>query len=126
MTFPRKLHRFRDGTKYGKRHKPGVMNDTETAYADELQLRKLAGEVIEWQFESMTLKLAKDCRYTPDFLVVLADGIIEMVDAKGGGPMDEKSRVKCKCAAEKFPWFRFVICQRQSKKDGRGWKREEF
>jgi hypothetical protein len=102
------------------------MNKTEQAYADMLQARKLAGEIIEWQFESVTFKLAADTRFTPDFCIVLADHTLEFVDAKGGGPMDEKSRVKCKCAAEKFPWFVFVIEQKQAKKNGGGWKREEF
>lgn len=116
----------RDNTRYGKRHKPGEMNQTETAYADGLQARKLAGEVIDFQFEAVTFKLATDCRYTPDFAIWLADGSMEFVDAKGGGPMDEKSRVKCKVAAEKFPQFTFVIEQKQAKKHGGGWKREVF
>ena len=116
----------RDNTKYGKRHTPGEMNKTEQAYADGLQLRKLAGEIIDFHFEAVTFKLAKDTRYTPDFSIWLADGSMEFVDAKGGGPMDEKSRVKVKCAAEKFPQFQFVIEQRLPKRDGGGWRREEF
>lgn len=122
----RQLMRFGDRTKYGKRHKPGVMNGTESAYAELLQLRKEAGEVIDWQFEAVTFKLADDCRYTPDFKVLLSDHTVEFIDAKGGGPMDEKSRVKAKCAAEKFPEFVFVIEQKLAKKNGGGWKREEF
>ncbi len=51
---------------------------------------------------------------------------MEFVDCKGPGPMDEKSRVKVKVTAEKFPQFAFVIEQKQSKKSGGGWKREEF
>jgi len=122
----RKLARFGDRTKYGKRHQPGVMNQTETQYADLLEARKLAGEIIDWQFEAVTLKLADGCRITPDFKVLLADHTIEMVDTKGAGPMDEKSRVKIKCAAEKFPEFMFVIEKKQTRKAGGGWKREEF
>ena len=122
------MQRFfkRDNTKYGKRHVPGQMNQTESAYAEGLQLRKMAGEVIRWEFESITFKLAPDTRYTPDFAVWLADGSMEFIDAKGGGPMDEKSRVKCKVAAEKFPQFVFVIEQKLAKRAGGGWKREVF
>lgn len=116
----------RDNTRYGKRHVAGEMNQTEQAYADVLQIRKLAGEVISWEFESVTFKIASDCRYTPDFAVWLADGSMEFIDAKGGGPMDEKSRVKVKCAADKFPQFGFVIAKKLSKKDGGGWVREVF
>ena len=115
-----------DSTKYGKRHKPGVMNKTEEAYAELLQIRKLAGEIIEWQFEAVTFKLAEDTRYTPDFSVLLATGEQEFIDAKGGGPIDPKSLVKIKCAAEKFPQFKFVIEQKLAKKLGGNWKRTEF
>lgn len=115
-----------DNTKYGKRHVPGQMNKTEQAYAAMLDERKATGEVIRWEFESMTFKLAHDCRYTPDFAIWLSDGSMELVDCKGGGPMDDKSRVKARVAAEKFPMFRFVIEQKQAVKSGGGWKREEF
>ena len=116
----------RDNTKYGKRHKPGEMNKTEQAYADLLHARQLSAEVIAWAFESMTFKLASDCRYTPDFSVWLSDGTLEFVDCKGGGPMDDKSRVKVRVAAQAFPMFKFVIEQKQPLKNGGGWKREEF
>lgn len=122
----RRLARFGDRSKYGKRHKPGEMNRTESEYANILETRKLTGEILGWEFESTTFKLAPDCRYTPDFCVMLSGGTIEFVDAKGGGPMDEKSRVKCKVAAEKFWWFQFVIEQKLPKKLGGGWKREVF
>lgn len=117
--------RFRDNTKYGKRHVPGQMNKTEELYAADLQALKIAGEVVEWFFEAVTFKLAADTRYTPDFGVLYADGVLEFVDAKGGGPINPTSLVKVKCAAEKFPMFRFVIEQKKAKKDGGGWKRLE-
>lgn len=113
-------------TKYGKRHKPGEMNKTEAKYAEALQARKLAGEIEEWYFEGSTFKLAADCRYTPDFEVYLADGSIEYVDVKGSGPIDPKSRVKIRMAAQLRPWFRWVMEQQQTVKNGGGWKREEF
>jgi hypothetical protein len=122
----RKFKGKRDASKYGKRHKPGVMNGTEEAYAELLQARTVAGDVIGWWFEAMTFKLADDTRYTPDFVVLLEDGSIECIDAKGGGPIDPKSLVKIKCAAEKFYQFKFVIEQKQAKKHGGNWKRTEF
>ena len=51
---------------------------------------------------------------------------MQFIDCKGAGPMDEKSRVKAKVAAELFPQFLFAIEQKQSKANGLGWKREEF
>jgi hypothetical protein len=116
----------RDNTKYGKRHVPGQMNLTESRYAETLQIRKLAGEVIEWWFECVTFKLADDTRYSPDFAVLFADGSMEFIDAKGGGPIDPKSLVKIKCAAEKFPQFKFAIEKQRAKRDGGGFERREF
>lgn len=122
--------KFKGATKYGKRHKPGEMNQTEAKYAAILEARKLAGEIQTWEFERYTFKLADDTRYTPDFAVLLADGSQEFIDSKGGGPIDPKSLVKVKCAAERFPQFLFVIEQKLSKKDaaayGSEWKRTEF
>ncbi len=127
MTTARNFARFkRDNTKYGKRHIPGQMNHTETAYADELQALMVTGQVLAWKFEAVTFKIADNTRYTPDFMVWYADGVMEFVDSKGGGPIDPKSIVKVKCAADQFPAFRFVIEQRRAKKDGGGWKRTEY
>lgn len=114
----------RDNTKYGKRHIPGQMNQTESAYAECLQALKLTGEILDWKFEAVTFKLASDVRYTPDFMVMYADCTIEFVDSKGGGPIDPKSIVKARCAAEMFWMFKFVIEQRLPKKAG--WKRTEY
>lgn len=121
---PKKARGNPDRTKYGKRHIPGEMNQTESRYAELLEARKLRSEIISWDFESITLKLADGCRYTPDFAVWNADGTIELVDVKGAGPVDPKSRVKIKVAAERFPQFCFVMAQERPKKAG--FEREEF
>ena len=115
-----------DRSRYGKRHQPGVMNRTETEFAELLESRRLDGEVVAWSFEAITFKLANNTRYTPDFMVSLADGTIEFVDVKGGGPIDDKSLVKIKCAAESFWQFQFVIEKKLPKKLGGAWKRTEY
>lgn len=111
--------------RYGKRHKPGEMNATEAAYADILETRKRAGEVIDWHFEAATYKLADNTTYKPDFYVVLPDAI-ELIDVKGSGPIDAKAIVKIKVAAARFFAYRWVIEQKQTKKNGGGWKRTEY
>lgn len=116
----------RDRTKYGKRHTPGVMNRTEAEYAALLQARKLAGEILDWGFERITLKLADRCTYCPDFTVWLADETMEFVDTKPYRVIDPKSLVKVKVAAEQFCWARFVFEEKLPKKLGGGWKRTEF
>lgn len=114
-------------TKYGRRHRPGEMNQTEAAYAQELQLRKLAGEIVEWHFEAMTFKLADDVRFTPDFVVFHLDTTMELVDVKGSAfAVDPKSVVKIKVAAEKFFWFKWSQAVKNTKRDGGGWTRKEF
>ena len=54
---------------------------------------------------------------------MLADGVIEMHEVKGY--WTEDARAKIKVAANKFP-FRFVAVYKQAKKDGGGWRFEEF
>lgn len=82
------------------------MNKTEAAYAQRLDLLKRAGEVRDWRFESITLRLGDDTRYTPDFLVVRWEGPPELHEVKGHWRDD--ARVKFRVAAEMYPMFRFV------------------
>lgn len=101
------------------RRTPGQMNGLEKSYAETiLTPRKLAGEIIEWWFEAITLKLADDCRYTPDFLVMLADHSLECHETKGF--MRDDAQIKLKLAAQTFP-FRFLLCKKQTKKQGGQW-----
>jgi hypothetical protein len=106
------------------RHIPGEMNKTEAAYANEiLEIRKRAGEIIEYWFETVTLKLANGVRYTPDFFVRLKSNEYEFHEVKGFWRDD--ARVKIKVAAGLFP-FQFFAVQRQKKRDGGGWTVESF
>lgn len=66
------------------RLKAGQMNKTETAYAQELELRKRYGEIAWYRFEGIKLRLADNTFYTPDFAVMLANGQLEMHEVKGG------------------------------------------
>ena len=52
-------------------------NKTESAYESHLNLRKITGEIVWFQFEGLTFKLANDTRYTPDFALLLTDGTLE-------------------------------------------------
>lgn len=65
------------------RLKAGQMNKTETAYAQELELRKRYGEIAWYRFEGIKLRLADNTFYTPDFAVMLANGQLEMHEVKG-------------------------------------------
>lgn len=105
------------------RLKPGVMNKTERAYADTLEWRRRAGEVVWFKFEAIKLRLADNTFYTPDFLVMLADGTLEAHEVKGHWRDD--ARAKIKIAAELYP-FRFIAVTPRAKRDAGGWNVETF
>lgn len=98
------------------RLKSGVRNKTEAAYEQHLEMRKQVGEVLWFAFEGITLKLAPDTRFTPDFAVLLASGILECHDTKGTTTLQRRSgervkapyfqedaKIKMKVAASMFP-----------------------
>jgi hypothetical protein len=113
---------FRGARGY-KRREPGVMNKLEAEYAEYLEARKKAGEILDYGFERITLKLAKRTSYTPDFDVLLPDGLLEFHETKGF--WEEDARIKIKVAAQTFP-FTFFGVQKKPKKDGGGWAFERF
>jgi hypothetical protein len=113
-------------TRYARAYvrQPRGMNKTEAAYEAYLGGLKVAGTIQFYEYEAVTLRLGKDTRYTPDFLVIAADGTLELHEVKAGKmqpdgsvkPLTEDaSRAKLMIAAEMFP-FRFVrssYCQGQ-------------
>jgi hypothetical protein len=98
-----------------------LMNKTEAAYALQLGIRQRLGEIAEFSFEAVKLRLAATTFYTPDFLVILPNREIEMHEVKGFWQDD--ARVKIKVAARLFP-FRFIAIRKLPAKDGGGWEYE--
>lgn len=82
------------------------MNKSEAAYAAHLDLLQRCGEIADYWFERFTLKLAHDTRYTPDFLVQLPDGELQLHEVKGH--FEDDAMVKVKVVSEMFP-FRIVV-----------------
>jgi len=105
------------------KHVPGTMNKTEQSYEVHLSELKLLGEVKEYWFEGIKLKLAPNTSYTPDFLVLTSDMTLECHEVKGF--WEDDARVKIKVAADKFP-FKFIAMKPKPKKDGGGWLQEDF
>ena len=89
----------------------GRMNKTETLYAQHLEARKHAGEIQGYWFEGMKFRLADATFYTPDFMVLLANGELQAHEIKGFWTDD--ARVKIKVAAATHP-VAFVAIQRKS------------
>lgn len=103
------------------RLKTGQMNQTEAAYARVLETRLRAGEILWYRFECIRLRLANKTSYTPDFLVLLANGELEVHEVKGSlAIFADDAKVKFKVAADTFP-FRFLLAIPRRKRDGGGW-----
>ena len=102
------------------RMKAGKMNQTESKYALRLEGKRRAGEIQEYWFDAINLRLGDNCHYRPDFLVLLSDGTVECHEIKGGFITDD-AVVKIKVAAEKFPFvFRMFIYK------GKAWTQKDF
>jgi hypothetical protein len=95
------------------------MNKTEAAYERELDVLKKAGEVLDYRFEGVKLRLADNTFYTPDFFVTYPDRF-EVHEVKGFWRDD--ARVKIKIAAEMYPFFKFRAVQLKK----RQWVTEEI
>lgn len=113
-----------------KRRVPGQMTKTEERFAAILAARKAAGEICEFWYESVKLRLADKTWYTADFAIVHVNGMIELVEVKGSAgwnaPNQDMSRVKLKVAAEQHWWILFSAEVEIPKKKGGGWHREEI
>jgi hypothetical protein len=102
----------------------GTMNSTEAKYAAYLDQLKLTGDVLWWKFEPIKLLLAPLTTLTPDFMVMLADGALEMHDVKGAKAIyTDDAKVKMKIAAQQYP-FVFRVVFPVSKGEGGGWNIE--
>ena len=88
------------------------MNGAEKAYSLRLGMMLAMGEIAWYNFEAITLKLAKDTRYTPDFAVINKNGELEYHEIKGF--LRDDALVKIKVAAEMFPFiFRMFIYKKK-------------
>jgi hypothetical protein len=77
------------------------MNKLEAAYAQQLEAERRAGSVAWYAFEIAKWRLADKTFYTPDFLVMRADGALECHEVKGF--WEDDARVKIKVAAATIP-----------------------
>ena len=113
------LDRFKRYAQGRVRREPGTMNKLESRYALYLNGLKNVGEILWYEFEVIKLRLAKKTFYEPDFLVMMADGTLEVHEVKGF--WEDDARVKIKVAADKFPMKFKAI-----KLENTTWKIEEF
>ena len=105
------------------RLKTGEMNQGEKKYAEYLDLLLHLKQIAWYKFEGIKFRLADNTFFSPDFVVMMPNGEMQIRDVKGY--MMEDANVKIKMAAEIYP-FRFFIVKKQAKKDGGGWKEIEI
>lgn len=86
-------------------------NKTELRFEREyLEEMKRSGAIREYRFEAVKLRLADRLTYSPDWMIVFADGRVEFVEVKGAY-IYEDGAMKLKMVAEKYPEFRFWKAQ---------------
>lgn len=105
------------------RLKAGTMNKTELAYSRELEILKRCGNILWYSFESMTFRLANRTTYTPDFMVMLANGELEAHEVKGHPAIfRDDAKVKVKVFSETFPIGMVVVYPDKVI----GWRKENY
>jgi len=87
-----------------------AMNKTEAAYSAVLDARKARGEVAWWRFGALNLRIGEKCFYHTDFMVLLADGHIELHETKGF--MRDDAQVKLRAIREMYPFFAVVVVKK--------------
>lgn len=94
-----------------RRIKEKGMNKTEREFSELLDEAGERGEILRWQFEEVTLKIAPSTRYIPDFIAVLPNGNWQVFEIKGH--LEDDAAVKFKAAAEKYPEISFHMLKKQ-------------
>lgn len=92
------------------RHTPGQMNKTEAAYAQHLEERKRTGEIEDYWFEPWKFRLANRTYYSPDFVVMMPGGELEIHELKGW--MEDDAAVKLKVTAAMYWLFPVRVIKR--------------
>jgi len=101
------------------RKRRGQMNKTEAMYADYLDALKGSGHILQWWYEAITIKIAADTRYVPDFLVQLPGGELVLHEVKGAQIMfTPDAKVKVKVCAAMLPFRIFIVIPKAQKRGG--------
>lgn len=91
------------------------MNKTEARYAQYLEEQKAARVIQYYAFEPWKVRIADDCYYIPDFLVLDANGHLSLHDAKAWWKKSKKvgvkedAMVKMKAVAALYPFLTMLM-----------------
>ena len=116
-----------------KRRFPGERNKLEAEYEAHLELLKRAGEIMDYEFEGVKLKLSNNTHLTIDFLVFTSDGFVQLHDTKGTTTktttkgkvkapwIEGDAAIKMKWCAEKYPFEIFAAFKTKD-----GWEKKQY
>jgi hypothetical protein len=93
------------------RRRKKTPNKLETEFRQRLELAKRDGQLVDYGYERITLKLAHDTRLTPDYDAITSDGRLSFFEVKGPHQWED-SWVKLKVAAALYPHFAFHLCKK--------------
>lgn len=102
-----------------ERPKSRYKSKLEARYAAQLETLRAAGGIQWWAYESVKFRMADGAWYTPDFLVVMADGEIRAYECKGF--WREAAKVRAKVFFDRFPIELYIVTSQ-----GAGFKCERF
>jgi len=87
----------------------GYKSKLEETFAYRLVLERAGGEIANFWYEPLNLRLPGGKNfYKPDFLVLAGDGLT-FYEIKGRNKSDDRSLVKIKTAAGLTPWAKFIL-----------------
>lgn len=94
---------------------PKGQNKLEASYASHLEVLKRIGDIVDYKYESIKLKIGvKTCWFCCDFWVLAKDGVSEFHETKGW--MRDDAAIKLKSAALQYPHFRFFLVRKDGKR----------
>lgn len=94
------------------------LNKTEAAFLAWLTVQSSSQAHRTILEQAITLRLGNGVRYTPDFFRPSPDAVFYEVK----GFMRDDAAVKIKVAATLFPWWRFYLVTKRTKRQGGGWQ----
>lgn len=74
-----------------------------------------AGQIHTWLYEPLRFRLGERATYTPDFLVIGLEGVLQFVEVKGAY-VREDAWLKLKWVRESYPFWTFTLAQYAAKR----------